>query len=230
VLLPIRRDHPELSLFRCHLSIQNPYVAIWSPASGLPIRKQIYQAIEQELQHKARAKAFEKSCAKVELPDLEPKTVMDVKKQFKDSFGDGDVTIKTNKQEQSLAVEVALPNGALFSSDIKVRAVSPDEAEDPEGTLKFVPFPVRLPGDTELVWILAKRENMTPEEAAIALDKLQGDFWGSKAGQKLIRDRVERCFPEFVAQVPSGMLSEAGLKRHYREPEAIKTLQPSLTN
>jgi hypothetical protein len=191
---------------------------------------QIYQAIEQELQQKARAKAFEKFCAKVELPDLEPKTVMDVKKQFKDSFGDGDVTIKTNKQEQSLAVEVALPNGAQFSSDIKVRAVSPDEAEDPEGTLKFVPFPVCLPGDTELVWILAKRENMTPEEAAIALDKLQGDFWGSKAGQKLIRDRVERCFPEFVARVPSGMLSEAGLKRHYKEPEAIKTLQPSPTN
>ena len=161
---------------------------------------------------------------------MEPKTVMDVKKQLKDSFGDGDITIKPNKQEQSLAVEIALANGAQFSSDIKVRPLSEDESEEQDGTLKFAPFPVCLPGDTELVWILAKRENMTPEEAAIALDKLQEDFWGSKSGQKLIRDRVDRSFPEFISRAPSGMLSEAGLKRHYKEPEAIKTLQPPRTH
>ena len=52
----------------------------------------IYQAIELELKAKARATAFEKFCAKVELPDLEAKSVADVKLQLAASFGDGDVT------------------------------------------------------------------------------------------------------------------------------------------
>ena len=40
-------------------------------------------------------------------------------------------------------------------------------------------------------------------------------------------DRIERCFPEFIARAPSGMLSEVGLKRHYKVPEAIKALRRS---
>jgi hypothetical protein len=84
-----------------------------------------------------------------------------------------------------------------------------------------------MPGDKELVWLLAKRENMSPEEAGIALSKLEEDFWGSKTGQKLLRDRVERIFPEFIARVPGGMLSEVGLKRHYKTPEALKVLRAS---
>ena len=72
---------------------------------------------------------------------------------------------------------------------------------------------------------MAKRENLTNEEAGILLGKIEDDFWASKSGQKLIRDRVERGFPEFIARVPSGTLNEAGLKRHYKEPESIKVLQ-----
>src|SRR4051812_12301318 len=91
--------------------------------------------------------------------------------------------------------------------------------------LKFVPFPVCLPTDPELVWMLGKRENLTAEEAGILLSKVEDEFWASKAGQKLIRDRVERSFPEFVARVPSKMLTEVGLKRHYKEPEPIKAIK-----
>jgi hypothetical protein len=68
---------------------------------------------------------------------------------------------------------------------------------------------------------------MTSEEAGIAVTKLQEDFWASKTGQKLIRDRVEKSFPEFIARVPAGMVNEVGLKRHYKEPEAIKLLRSS---
>jgi len=126
-----------------------------------------------------------------------------------------------------VAVEVALPDGAQYISEIKVRPEGAAEEEDPGMALKFVPFPVALPGDPELVWILGKRETMTNEEAGIAVTKIEEDFWASKTGQKLIRDRVERAFPEFIARVPAGMLSEVGLKRHYKEPEAIKVLRPS---
>jgi hypothetical protein len=187
---------------------------------------QIYDAIEQALKAKVRANAFEKFCDKVELPNLEPATIQEVKEQFVAAFGDGDVTIKPNKKEQSLAVEIDLPDGVRFTQDITVREVDPD-AEEEEFAAKFVPFPVCLPGDKELVWLLAKRETLTPEEAAIALDKLQEDFWASKTGQKLLRDRVERSFPEFISRAPSSALSEVGLKRHYKMPEPVKLLRPA---
>lgn len=184
----------------------------------------IYNAVESELKTKARATAFEKFCSRVELPDLEPKTVTAVQQQFAEAFSEGDVTIKPNKKEQSLAVEVALPDGAQWSQEIRVRPVGSDDGEQ-EITLKFVPFPVSLPGDKELVWFLAKRENMTGEEAGIAVTKLQDEFWASKTGQKLLRDRVERSFPEFISRVPGGMLNEVGLKRHYKTPEPVKILR-----
>lgn len=185
----------------------------------------IYQAVELELKAKSRGLAFEKFCNKVELPDLEPATVEVVKQQFAQSFSDADVTIKPNRKEKTLAVEVSLPDGTQFRNEIPVRAVAKDEEVDPEFKPKFVPFPVSLPGDKELVWLLAKYETMTPDEAGIALTKVEDDFWGSKTGQKLQRDRVERCFPEFIARVPGGMLSEVGLKRHYKTPEPVKTLK-----
>lgn len=159
------------------------------------------------------------------MPNLEQKTVADVKLQLAASFGDGDITLKPNKKEQSLMVEVALPEGGQFSSEIKVGPVTAADGEEQEMTLKFVPFPVCLSGDKELVWLLAKRENLTPDEAAIALSKLEEEFWASKTGQKLLRDRVERSFPEFIARVAAGLLTEVGLKRHYKTPEPVKLLR-----
>jgi hypothetical protein len=186
----------------------------------------IYQAIEQELQATSRVAAFEKFCRRVELPNLEPESLEAVKRQLSDSFGQADLTLKPNRKEKALAVEVALPDGSQFSGEIKVGANGAQEGEEEqEVTLKFVPCPVCMPGDKELVWLLAKRENMSPDEAGIALSKLEEDFWASKTGQKLLRDRVERIFPEFIARVPGGMLSEVGLKRHYKTPEAIKVLR-----
>src|ERR1700688_4988078 len=190
------------------------------------LAEKIYQAIELELKAKARAIAFEKFCGGIELPNLEQKTVADVKLQLAASFGDGDITLKPNKKEQSLMVEVALPDGGQFSSEIKVGPAA-TASGDQELPLKFVPFPVCLPGDKELIWLLAKREDMSPEEAGIALSKLEEDFWASKAGQKMLRDRVERSFPEFIARVPGGLLGEVGLKRHYKTPEPVKLLRVS---
>jgi len=116
----------------------------------------IYEAIEAELKAKARVLAFEKFCSKVELPDLEAKTVDDVKLQLAASFGDGDITIQPNKKEKTLSVEVAMPDGSQFNSEIKVGPVAAADSDEQEITLKFIPFPVSLPGDKELVWLLAK--------------------------------------------------------------------------
>ncbi len=188
----------------------------------------IYAAIEAELRSTQKLAAFEKFCARVELPDLEPKSLEDVKRQLSAAFGDADIAVKPNRKEQSLAVEVALPDGTQFAGEVKVNSGGAQpEDEEPEFKPKFIPFPVCLPGDKELVWLLAKRETLSPDEAGIALAKVEEEFWASKTGQKLLRDRVERTFPEFISRAPAGLLGDAGLKRHYKTPEAIKVLRAS---
>ena len=164
----------------------------------------IYEAIVAELRAKNQATSFVKFCNRVALPDLEAKTLDDVKLQFAAAFSEGDVTIQPNKKEKSLTVDVVLPDGSQFNTEIKVRAVAPETDEEQEIVLKFVPFPVSLPGDPELAWLLAKRENMSPDEAGIALSKAEEEFWASKAGQKMLQDRVERNFPEFISRAPAG--------------------------
>ena len=185
----------------------------------------IYSAFEAELRVKNRVNSFEQFCDKIPLPDLEPKTLEQVKEQLVAGFGDADLDIQPDEEGKALAVDVSLPDGTQFHSRIPVRPLAPEQSDEPEVTLKFVPFPVSLPGDPELVWALAKKENLSSTEAAIALEKIEGDFWASKTGQKLIRDRVDRSFPEFIARVPAGLLNELGLKRHYKTPEPVKVLR-----
>ena len=187
--------------------------------------EKIYSAFEAELRAKNRVNSFEKFCERIELPDLEPKTLEEVKQQLAAGFGDVDMDIQPDEEGKSLAVDVSLPDGTQFHSRIPVRPVGPEVSDEQEVTLKFVPFPVALPGDPELIWALAKRENLSNDEAGIALNKIEDDFWASKTGQKLLRDRVERSFPEFIARVPAGLLGDSGLKRHYKLPEPLKVLR-----
>jgi hypothetical protein len=196
-------------------------------APDAKLAEQIYSAVEAELRSKNRVNSFERYCDRIPLPDLDPKTLEEVKEHLLAGFGDADLDIQPDEENKSLSVDISLPDGTQFHSRIPVRPLAPEGSDEPEVTLKFVPFPVSLPGDPELIWALAKRENLNNNEAAIALTKVEGDFWASKTGQKLIRDRVERSFPEFIARVPAGLLGDSGLKRHYKMPEAVKVLRAS---
>lgn len=187
--------------------------------------ERIYSACEAELRAKNRVNSFEKFCERIPLPDLEAKTLEEVKAQLLAGFGDADLDIEPNEDGKGLRVDVSLPDGTQFHSRIPVRPLGPETSDEQEVTMKFVAFPVALPGDQELVWALAKRENMTNDEAAIALTKIEDEFWASKTGQKLLKERVERSFPEFIARVPAGMLGDSGLKRHYKLPETLKVLR-----
>lgn len=189
------------------------------------LAEKIYSAVEAELRAKNRVQSFEKFCERIELPDLETKTLEEVKQQLTAGFGEADLEMEPDESGKALMVDVSLPDGSQFHSRIPVRPLAPDGGDEPEVTLKFVSFPVSLPGDPELIWALAKRENLTGEEAGIALNKIEDDFWASKTGQKLLRDRVERSFPEFIARVPAGLLGDSGLKRHYKLPEPVKVLR-----
>ena len=220
---PMKSKRDEQAQLLDLLRIILPKVAL-DPA----LADKIYSAFEAELRAKNRVQSFEKFCDRIALPDLEPKTLAEVKQQLIAGFGDADLEIEPNEDGKGLRVDVSLPDGTQFHSRIPVRPTAPEGSDEEEITLKFVSFPVVLPGDQELVWALAKRENMTNEEAGIALNKIEDEFWASKPGQKLLRDRVERRFPEFIARVPAGMLGDLGLKRHYKLPEALKVLRAAL--
>ena len=187
--------------------------------------ERIYIACQEELRAKNRVKSFEKFCERIELPNLDEKTIEEVKQQLIAGLGDADLDIEPNEDGKGLRVDVSLPDGTQFHSRIPVRPPGSETSAEQEITLKFVSFPVALPGDQEMIWALAKRENMTNDEAAIALTKIEEEFWASKPGQKLLKDRVEKSFPEFVARVPAGMLGDVGLKRHYKLPETVKILR-----
>ena len=188
--------------------------------------EKIYSACEKEISSKVRVESFQKFCSKAEVPDLEEQTIEEVQRQFEDSFGKGAVSIVPHPKKQAATIEVVV-DGEVLEGVVKVGANGKSESEEEaEFTPKYVPFPVSLASDPELVWSLGRGENLTPEEAAISLAKAQEDFWASKQGQNLIRKkRVEKTFAEFVSRAPSKFLSELGLKRHYKEPEPVKQLR-----
>jgi hypothetical protein len=127
-----------------------------------------------------------------------------------------------------LNVALNLPHGSLTST-IGINDLPWDEKElEPELKVKSVPFPVAMPGDTELVWMLGRKETMTPQEGMRALLKVQTDFWESRSGQLQLRKGAERSFPEFIQRVPAKLLSEEGLRRHYKDPETITVLRKEL--
>ena len=187
--------------------------------------EKIYSACEKEISGKVRVEGFQKFCSRAEVPDLEEQTIEDIQRQFEENFGKGTVSIVPHPKKQAATVEVVI-DGEVLEGVVKVGKNGNGEAdEEQEFKPKFVPFPVSLASDPELVWTLGRGENLTPEEAAVTLGKAQEDFWASKQGQNLLRKRVEKTFAEFVSRVPSKFLSEVGLKRHYKEPEPVKQLR-----
>jgi hypothetical protein len=130
------------------------------------------------------------------------------------------VALTPDENGTGVAVEIALPDRTV-SSRVKVDPTVTEE----EVKVPFVPFPVSLPEDPELVWLMARREDLGPDEAVRALVNIEEEFWATKKGQQLQRDHVEKTFAEFVIHVPASALTESGLKRHYKEPETLKTLR-----
>ncbi|MCC6233712.1 MAG: hypothetical protein IT580_13765 [Verrucomicrobiales bacterium] len=182
----------------------------------------LYERVAQELRLLRSLERFEKFCAEGALPDLEPATVKNLQHDLGTTFGDENVSVTPDEEAKSVEVEIALPDRTVTT---KLRVASPDDpVVEEEVKAPYVAFPVALPEDADLLWILGRRENIGPDEAARALAGAEEEFWASKAGLQLQKDRVERSFAEFVANVPAGMLADRGLKRHYKEPETRRTL------
>jgi hypothetical protein len=183
----------------------------------------IYNEVAREVSLMKSIESFEKFCETGALPDAEATTVADLQSELAGKFGEANVAVTPDENGTGVAVEIALPDRTL-SSHIKV---DPAAAEE-EVKIPFVPFPAALSSDPELVWLLARREDLGPDEAARALEKIEEEFWATKKGQQLQRDGVEKSFAEFITYVPASALTESGLKRHYKDPETLKMLGPSV--
>ena len=190
----------------------------------LNLRAAIHDEVTKEVRLHNHLATFTKFCEEGSVPDLKPETVAELQDQLTAGFGsDAKVELKPDAEGgNGVAVEITLPDRTI-SSQIKVAAAGAGD-DDGQPKAPFVPFPVALPTDAELVWVLARREDLGPDEAARALSHIQEEFWGSKSGQKLMREGEERNFAAFIAAVPAAALLEAGLKRHYKAPETLHSL------
>ena len=181
----------------------------------------ICDGVAREIRLMKNIESFEKLCEEGGIPNLEKETVADLQNELSAKFGEENVAITPDEDGTGVAVEIALPDEKTMSSRVKVDpSVLVEEVKVP-----IVPFPVCLPEDPELVWLLGRREDLGADEADRALAKIQEEFWETKKGQQLQRDRVEKSFAEFINHVPAASLTDSGLKRHYKEPEALKTLR-----
>ncbi len=182
----------------------------------------IYEEVAKEVRLINSLESFEKFCDKETLPDLEAATLAEFQSQLAGKFGPENVTIEPNEEGTALEVAIALPDREVKRL---VNIAPPGAAEEEEVTHPFVPFPVCLPDDPELIWELGRRENFSPEEAARSLAAIEEEFWATKVGQKLQKEGVERSFAEFIALVPASALAESGLRRHYKEPEPLSVVR-----
>jgi len=182
----------------------------------------IYEQVAQEIRLINQLKSFEKFCLEGSLPDSKPATVAEFQSSLAGNFGAENVSLVPNDKGDAVAVEINLPDRQV-KDRIRIQAPGTEELE--EVKVPFVPFPVALPEDPDLLWVLARREDLGPEEAARALATIEEEFWESKVGQKLQRDRIEKTFAEFIARVPAAALADSGMKRHYKAPEPRQTLR-----
>lgn len=181
----------------------------------------IYAEVLKEVKLVKSLQSFEQFCEKGALPNLEPETLADFERELAQQFGAEHVEITQGENGKGLEVAIELPDRVLNSS-VKV---DPTVVDEPPAPAPFVPFPVALPEDPGLVWVLGRREDFSPEEASRALSKIEEEFWQTKKGIQLQRGGAEKTFAEFIENVPASALSDSGLKRHYKSPEPLHTLR-----
>lgn len=181
----------------------------------------IYDEVAKEVRLAKNLQAFDKFCENGALPNIEPDTMQEFASEMATKFGEENVSITPDEEGKKVAVEITLPDRTV-TSEVKVDATI---ALEEEIKVPFVPFPVSLPEDPELVWVMARHEDLGPDEAARALANIEAEFWETRKGLDLQKKRVEKCFAEFITHVPASALKDSGLKRHYKTPETLQTLR-----
>ena len=181
----------------------------------------IYAEVAKEVRLIKSLQSFEKFCEEGGLPDIKPETMADFQQELVNQFGAENVEISPGETEGSVQVAIDLPD-RVVKNRVKV---DPALAEPEPVKAPFVCFPVVLPEDPELVWVLGRREDLAPDEASRALSRIEAEFWETKKGVELQRGGTDKSFAEFINHAPAAALSDSGLKRHYKDPETLHTLR-----
>ena len=191
--------------------------------SDVALRSTIWGKIEQRVKFVRMREIFDSYLREYKLRSLEAAEVYDVKKMMSDVFPEEAVAIHPVVEENCLKIAVELPEGTLEGRF----QVEPEDPKPPKPV--FAPFPVCLTADPGLVWEMGRAESLLSEtEARIALNNVEDEFWTSKKGLKLLKMHVERTFAEFIERVPTGKLTERGLKRHYKQPGVLKMVDDGM--
>ena len=181
----------------------------------------IYEQVAKEMRLAKNLRAFDKFCETGALPNVEADTLAQFTVELATKFGEDNVQINPDDDGKKVLVSLNLPDRTL-NAEVKVDATI---ALEEEMKVPFVPFPVALPEDPELTWLLARREDLGPDEAARALAEIEAEFWETRKGLELQKKRVEKCFAEFIIHVPASALKDSGLKRLFKTPETLKELR-----
>ncbi len=181
----------------------------------------IYEAVAKEVRLARNLQAFDKFCETGALADFEHNTLKAFADELEAKFGDRNVKLTPEPERKLVSVEITLPDRTV-DAEVKVDATI---ALEEEVKVPFVPFPVALPDDPELVWMLARQEDLGPDEAARALASIEAEFWETRKGLELMKKRVEKSFAEFIVHCPAAALKDSGLKRLFKTPETLKEVR-----
>jgi len=157
----------------------------------------------------ANRSSFEEFLKHHPLKSLEAAEILEVKRYMSEMFGDDKVTLEPDEKSQTLSVLVQTLEGKL---DGRLTVEPPEEK-----ALKpvFLPFLACSVGDPGLAWVFGRAETLSESEARMALNSVEEEFWQTKKGLKLA-SKTKRTFEAFVEHVPAGLLTNKGLKRHYK--------------
>lgn len=189
-----------------------------------PEASKIYEAVTKEIRIRKNLHAFDTFCEDGALPDLSEDTMKDFTAELEAKFVNVSVTVA--EDEKTVAVEIVLKDRTHTGT---VRVDAAIALAEEAAIAPWVPFPFSLPGDPQNVWLLARREDFGPDEAARALEHIASEFWETLRGLKLRKKGVEPTFANFIEVVPASALKDSHLKRHYKVAEVVKTpgAQPS---
>lgn len=200
------------AMFLAILEAELPHICATAEA------QRVYETVAKEIRLRKNLYAFDAFCESGALPDLAEQTTGTFYSELQNKFGNGSVRLIIDHDEKSVGVEIALKD-RTHTGKVRVDATI---ALEEEVIAPWVPFPFSLPGDPQNVWLLARREDFGPDEAARALEHIAREFWETKRGLKLLKKRVEPTFANFIELVPSSALKDSNLKRHYKVAEVLK--------
>lgn len=198
-------------------------------AAGSPeLASSIYDAVSKNVRLTKNFHTFEDFCEQGALADFADETLATFKQELEAKFGADTVNLEKNECGKVVDVELSFgtePWMGEFSgwkTNLSVRVDAAIALAEETKLAPWVPFPFAMPGDPDNVWLLARRENFGPDEAARALTNIEAEFWETRKGLQLQKKHVEKCFANFIEHVASSALKDSALKRHYKVPEVLK--------